>query len=229
MKQSHARASSLTGGSRIGKSLSVPAAARRSSSSKSPPVAYGNSKNSLDAHLRDIKRQVDRSTSDPETIQLAGRLVSAKYDYTRDPRSKVLVPVVQAWGNYYRAPDGAACAMRDAYCEIQRMWDFLVLNVRYTFDQQEVDTFKTLKETLASGAEDCDGFVIAFAALLKSVGFRVVARVISSQGGTWDHIYTLVGCPHDNPKKWIPLDPTVDGAVPGWEYPNAHARQDFVL
>ena len=25
------------------------------------------------------------------------------------------------------------------------------------------------------------------------------------------------------------LDPTVDGSVPGWEYPNAHARRDFIL
>lgn len=202
---------------------------RASAKSTSPPVAYGDSKTSLDAHLRDIKRQVDRSLADAETIQLAGRLVSAKYDFTKDHSTGRTVPVVLAWGQYYRAPDGAACGMRDAYCEIQRMWDFLVLNVRYTFDQQEVDTFKTLKETLASGAEDCDGFVIAFAALLKAVGFQVVARVISSDGHTWDHIYALVGCPHDNPKKWIPLDPTVKGSVPGWEYPSAHARKDYVL
>lgn len=207
----------------------MPATTSSRRSTSSTPVAYGNSKNSLDAHLRDIKRQVDRSLADPETIQLAGRLVSGKYDMTRDARTGKVVPVVLAWGQYLRAPDGGACGMRDAYCEIQKMWDFLVLNVRYTFDQQEVDTFKTLKETLSSGAEDCDGFVIAFAALLKSVGFQVVARVISSDGKTWDHIYALVGCPHDNPKKWIPLDPTVQGATPGWEYPNAHARKDYVL
>ena len=188
-------------------------------------VAYGNSGSSLPKHMADIKRQIDRSLADPETIQLAGKLVSGHFDYTMSGGRRV--PVVQAWGKWYWAPTGGACAMRDAKCEIQRIWDFVVLNIRYTFDSKDVDVFKTLRMSLESSAGDCDDALIAFAALLKAVGFDVMARVISSNGDSWDHVYTLVGCPHDNPSKWVVLDPTVEGAVIDWEYPHAKANRDF--
>lgn len=194
-------------------------------SSSQIAVAYGNSGSSLPKHMADIKRQIDRSLADPETIQLAGKLVSGSFDYTTVNGKRI--PVVQAWGKWYWAPPGGACRMRDAKCEIQRMWDFVVLNVRYTFDSKEVDTFKTVRMALESHAEDCDGMLILFASLLKAVGFDVVGRVISSNGDSWDHVYTLVGCPHDNPTQWVVLDPTVDGAELGWEYPNAKAHKDF--
>jgi hypothetical protein len=188
-------------------------------------VAYGNSGSSLPKHMADIKRQIDRSLADPETTMLAGKLVSSGFDFTMV--NGVKTPVVYAWNKPYWAPEGGPCRMRDAQCEIQRMWDFVVLNIRYTFDSKDVDTFKTLRMSLESHAGDCDDALIAFAALLKAVGFDVIARVISSTGESWDHVYTLVGCPHDNPTKWVVLDPTVDNVQLGWEYPHAKAHQDF--
>jgi len=176
-----------------------------------------------------IKRQVKRSLADPETIQLARRIVSARYDYVRDPRTGKQVPVVKAWGQQYRAPSGGACRARDAACEVRKIWDFVVLNLRYTFDPQDPDTFSTVKESLDGGGGDCDDAVVMFAALLKAIGFRVIARVISTDGGKWEHVFAIVGCPHDAPRKWIPLDPTVDGVQLGWMYPNPRAQRDFEM
>jgi len=203
--------------------------ARTSSGDHPHDVAFYDSKSSLDAHLAVIKRQVKRSMSDPETINLARRIVSGRYDYTVDPATGDKVAVVTAWGKKYRAPEGGPCKARDCSCEITKIWNFVVLNLRYTFDPQETDTFSTVRESLEAGGGDCDDSTIMFASLLKAVGFRVVARVISTDGSKWEHIFPIVGCPHEAPKTWVPLDCTVDGVQLGWMYPKAKASRDFEM
>jgi hypothetical protein len=190
-------------------------------------VKFGDSGNSLDAHVRMIKRQIDRSMADPETIQLARRLVTGRFDYQFDPSSNSTVPVVRAWGLYYRAPQNGPCKPRDAMCEVVAIWNFIVLNLRYTFDPVEPDTFSTVQESLESGGGDCDDSSVMFAALLKSVGFTVILRVISVDGKSWEHIYPVVGVPHDKPKTWVPLDCTVANVPLGWEFEAAKAYRDF--
>lgn len=195
-----------------------------------PTTRLGES-NGLDEHVAHIKEQVDRSLEDGETRQLAVKLVSDSYDFAIDPRTGQDVQVVEAWGKTFYAPPGNPCPNRDDRCEIDRIWDFLVLNVRYVFDPAEIDTFCTLKETLLSGGEDCDGATVAFGALLGAIGFRVIARVISTQDdpNTWVHIYPMVGITKDDPQEWLPLDITVDGATPGWQYDGIAKYRDFQL
>lgn len=192
------------------------------------PTEFFESRN-LDEHVEVIKRYLDKSLRDPETIKLARKLVSGRFDTAVDPRTQRRVQVVDAWGNYYRAPPGPPCKARDAECEITKIWDFVVLNLRYTFDPQEVDTFSTVKESLESGGGDCDDATILFGALLKAIGFQVGARVISTTGAQWEHIYPLVGLPQERPKRWIALDVTVDGFRPGDEYKKYKAHQDYKL
>lgn len=182
-------------------------------------------------HVKLIERQVKKSMTDPETRQLAVKLVSGAFDWKRDPRSGQDVPVVDAWGHYYRAPDSGVCAPRDEACEIKVVWDFVVLNIRYVYDPPDTDTFATLKATLDAGGGDCDDMTIAFAALLKSIGFSVAARVISTKDNPeeWVHVYPMIGMPKDNPKEWVPLDATVKGVTPGWQYPDIAAAKDFML
>lgn len=183
-------------------------------------TAYWDSAD-LDEHVALIKRQVVRSLRDGETTQLAARLVSGQFDYTHDRRSGRDVAVVKAWGKYYRAPESAICRPRDTACEINAIWDFLVMNVRYVEDPEGIDTFRTLRLTLEAGGGDCDDATIAFCALLRAVGYKCVARVIStdaSGGRNWEHIYPMVGLPKAAPKKFLPLDITVNGATPGWQY-----------
>ena len=38
-----------------------------------------------------------------------------------------------------------------------------------------------------------------------------------------------VGLPKDNPTGWVPLDITVSGAVPGWEYEEIAKYRDYML
>jgi transglutaminase-like putative cysteine protease len=77
----------------------------------------------------------------------------------------------------------------------------------------------------------CDDQTILLAALLKSIGFFVKGRVISTRDNPdeWVHVYAVVGMPKDNPKKWVPLDPTFSGATPGWQYPGIAKYVDYDL
>lgn len=196
---------------------------------RAAPRAFGDTGNNLDSHVKAIASMVSKSLRDPETIKLARKLITARYDYMRDPTTGQQIPVVEAWGQFYRAPAGRPCKARDAECEITRVWDFTVLNMRYTFDPAEVDTFSTVKESLESGGGDCDDSTILIASLLKAVGFTVVARVISTTGKHWEHIYPIVGVPHENPSKWVSLDCTVENFKPGDEFKPYKSHRDFAL
>jgi hypothetical protein len=39
----------------------------------------------------------------------------------------------------------------------------------------------------------------------------------------------MVGCPKDKPKQWIPLDITVNGAYPGWQYEGIGKTRDYEM
>lgn len=184
----------------------------------------------LDQHVDLIRGMVRRSMKDPQSRMLAVRIVSGAYDFTRDRKGKEVL-TVEAWGKHFLAPAGVTCRARDADCEVERVWDFMVLNVRYVYDATDYDTFSTLKVTLETGGEDCDGMTIALATLLKHLGFYVMARVISTQEepNTWVHIYPMVGLPKDNPTHWVPLDMTIDGFIPGDEYKGIGKHRDFRL
>ncbi len=196
-----------------------------------PPVNQRSwTTKSLDEHVGLIARQVNRSLHDGETRRLAVKIVSGTFDNTRDRNGNV-VSTVSAYGRNFLAPPGPVCKSRDEECEIEKIWDFVVLNIRYVYDPADIDTFPTLKETLLMGGEDCDGLAVAFAALLKTIGFTVSGRVISvkEQPDQPVHIYPMVGLPKDNPRRWMPLDATVEGATPGWQYPGIAQVKDYLL
>lgn len=87
-----------------------------------------------------------------------------------------------------------------------------------------------LRSVKTLGAEDCDGATIILVALHKAAGFRNCrARIISTDEEYWEHVYPMVGVPMTQSHTLIALDPTVRGAVPGWEYPRAKAVHDFIL
>jgi hypothetical protein len=173
----------------------------------------------IEEHIALIRQQVQASLADPATRALAAAIVSGSFDSGVDPRTGESVPVISYHGRAYRgarswADARSLCAMRDLRCEVTAIWNFLVLNVRYTQDQDGEDTYQTLRASLEGGAGDCDDMTIAFAALLHAVGFEdVIARVISLDGRAWAHIYpvVLVG------RQWLVLDATERGKAMGWE------------
>jgi hypothetical protein len=78
---------------------------------------------------------------------------------------------------------------------------------------------------------DMNDAMCTLGALHQLIGFQnLQARVVSTNGRYWEHIYLMVGYPKvGKPKKWVPLDPTIAGAVPGWQYNKIKAYQDFQL
>jgi hypothetical protein len=177
----------------------------------------------INQHVGLIIGQTKKSLKDAETRQLAVKIVSDKTTLRNG------TPMIKAWGQWFKADHLATCPPRVDLCEIESVWNFVVQNVRYVYDTTNVDVFVTAEETLDAGGGDCDDFTILFAALLMSIGFQVRARVISTPEAPneWVHIYPLVGIPKDNPTDWMPLDATVTGSKPGWEYEDIAKTRDY--
>jgi hypothetical protein len=186
---------------------------------------------SIQDHANAIREMVEISMRDPETQKLAISLASGNLDWVDDPRTGRPAPVIMYYGRAYRvAIDGsrppAICQPRDALCEITQIWNFLGLNVRYVGDADGYDDYKDLKTTLESGGADCDDYCIAFAALLRSIGYRCYARIISLDGRSWAHVYPMV----EDPKgRVIPLDLTEPSKPLGWQFGQSKAVVDFHL
>lgn len=180
----------------------------------------------LEEHVAVIQRQVQRSIDEGSAGRLARAIVNGRATgRIVGPHGQVW-PVVHMWNSWFYLPEEgfAAQGWRE---QIRRIWDFVVLNVRYEPDPNGFDLFSTLQYTLAAGEGDCDDMVIALAALLKPLGYKVRGRVISVNNKNWEHIYALVYVPRTGSRFWLPLDPTVPFAVPGWEYERIGEVRDF--
>ncbi len=91
--------------------------------------------------------------------------------------------------------------------------------MRYTLDPQAVELFQSAERSEQVGIGDCDDQAIMLGALLSSVGFPVILRVIGLKGEKqFQHIYILAGLPPNAPAKWLPLDASRAEAA-GWELP----------
>lgn len=187
--------------------------------------------NSLDDHIELIRERIEASMADPQSRALAATIVSGSFDSARDPRTGESVPVVKYHGRYYRGAlnwneASKVCAARDYKCEITAIWNFAVLNVRYTGEAMDMDVYQDVRTILETGAADCDDTTILFATLLKHLGYSVQARVISVDGRKWAHIYPRVKIPGG---RWLALDMTEPNKKPGWEYAKPKAVQDYPL
>lgn len=187
----------------------------------------------LDEHMGLIGKQVYKSLRDPELRQLTVRLVSDSFDYAPHPATGRMVPLVPGYGQWFLAPEAKTpCPPRDESCEIQRIWDFVHINMRYVYDPDEVDFFATARASLEAGGGDCDDFTILIAAMGGLIGFKRAARVVSVREAPDDfvHVYPMLGInSKDSPSAWVPLDDTVQGSYPGWQYPNIAKYVDYEL
>lgn len=109
----------------------------------------------LAGHMELVRKAVDQSLADPETIQLARKVVNGVHQYIEHPKTGQRTAVIEAWGDYFWAPDDAICRPKDDACELQALWAFLVLNCRYVYDPEHADTFATLKQSLLARGGDC--------------------------------------------------------------------------
>lgn len=189
-------------------------------------------------HVEIIRRQVNRSIQDRQTVQLAQQIVKGQYDQLVYDEFNTVIPIVFAWGQPYQLTYGRAQKAVEPIDEVMAIWNFYVCNVQYVLDPDgigdneeiPVDMFSTVELTLESGTGDCDDATVTMGALLKSLGWQVWARIISTNDDTWEHVYLVVGSPKGRYAKIkIPLDATVQGAIPGWEYADATHSEDIAL
>lgn len=103
--------------------------------------------------------------------------------------------------------------------DVQRVWDLRTDDHYVYLPEQDVTV------------SNCDDFVILLAALHKLVGFSsTLARIVSTNGKWWEHVYLLVGFPKQGGvTQHLALDPTVRGATPGWEYKHITHYADYEL
>lgn len=166
---------------------------------------------SLEDRIRYIRKMVDKSVTDPKVRAHVASVLSKKCG--KDERGKTVWCVPE----------------RDHRREIQAIFDDVQNNVRYTGDIRDVDTYQTAGRTLSLGIEDCDGYSIMLASMLKSVGYATKVRVIRTKDSSdWNHIFVLVGLPQANPKQWMALDGSVRQPM-GWHPPKniIAATKDF--
>ena len=160
---------------------------------------------------------------------------------TLDDRIRVIKGLV--WGNGPEGPIGSLrdplmrqiglavthrCPPRNDLCELKAIFDFIVMNVRYTGDIAGKDTFQKALRTLQYGGGDCDDHFIVGSVLAAENGFYSKARITSNTGATWDHIYLMVGVPKHQPRRWVALDTTLGQYKFGVEPPRAKYR-DFTI
>jgi len=115
----------------------------------------------------------------------------------------------------------------EAACRLIPIWNFVVNNLAYVPDPEGYDLFKTAEISLSEGEGDCDDSCIVLSSMIRASGLaRPVARVISTDGRKWVHVYCVAILPDGSE---LALDPTVKNAVPGWEYPKAKSVRDFAM
>ena len=127
------------------------------------------------------------------------------------------------------------CPTKDDACEINAVFRRLKETVRYAYHPRGLDRFQTLGATLRLRSGDCDNMTVALNTALHILGYAVGARIVSSDGTAWEHVYGLIGLPRNDPTYALPLDLTVGpdltpaSAVPGFELPLARmaAWRDF--
>lgn len=166
---------------------------------------------SIHDRIRLIREAVRKGYVDPRVRKLAVQALSRKCGRRADGRTNWCTPE------------------KDAEAEVVALFNFTRDNVRYVRDIFGIDTYPTPQRTLEFGGEDCDGSVILLAALLLSVGYPVMGRIIrTTKAEDWDHIFVVVGLPPGAPTKWVGLDPSVDRPA-GWTAPREMiaAKLDF--
>jgi hypothetical protein len=121
-----------------------------------------------------------------------------------------------------RAVDGTRD--RDDYAQAVAI--FYAVKAQVRFMGEESETVQTPWLTLQLGAGDCDCQTTLLIALLRSIGIPArIETIATDSSGAFVHVYALAGI-RQGPRvvKWLPLDPTVPTAKPGWEAPHPTRR-----
>lgn len=105
---------------------------------------------------------------------------------------------------------------RDFCAEIETVFSFVQLQIRFVQDINGVETLHTAEQVLEQGCGDCDDKSILLASLLESIGHPTRFVACGFERGSLSHVFvdTRVGA-----NTWISLDASVTNPM-GWRPPN---------
>jgi predicted transglutaminase-like cysteine proteinase len=112
---------------------------------------------------------------------------------------------------------------KDYAGEITALFRWVRDRVRYVKDPIAVELVRNARETLKRRAGDCDDKAVLLATLLQSIGHNTRFKVVATRPGDFHHV--LIEVSHK--AQWVPLDPTVERAAPGWESPRIIRRKVY--
>ncbi len=135
-----------------------------------------------------------------------------------------------------------SCGRDEGDCEIQRVYEWVRKNIRYSGDigpiknpgtgvVEPIDLYQSPYRTADMQIGDCDDHVSLVGSLLAVMGHTVRLRVTApSRLGDWAHVYLVVGVnSKTEPTKWRAVDTTLPGrATAGTEVKYAKGR-DYLL
>ena len=120
-------------------------------------------------------------------------------------RQKVLADLVVKYSAHPQIRELAAklvrnCPDYNSRCELERIYNFVKNNIRYTEDVAYIDSYHSPLKILELGIADCDDFTILIDSLLAAIGWTVGARIISTEKNKpYHHIYSIVVFPKSCP------------------------------
>jgi hypothetical protein len=117
----------------------------------------------------------------------------------------------------------AGVRQKDYAGEITALFRWVRDRIRYVKDPVAVELVHNARETIKRGGGDCDDKAVALATLLQSVGHNTRFKVVATRPGDFHHV--LIEVSHGG--RWVPLDPTVERAAPGWESPRIIRRKVY--
>lgn len=109
--------------------------------------------------------------------------------------------------------------------EIDAIFDFIKQNIEFRGEYSEF--LQSPEATLNLGAGDCDDQAVLASTMLESLGYQTRFKTVALDNSPEDlsHVYAEVRDKQTG--DWIPLDPTVTRAYPGWEPDNVARSETY--
>lgn len=147
-----------------------------------------------------------------DTIKQMQKLVS---EGKRDPfLLNVVIPRVIRNAEY-----------KDKFDEVDKIFNFIKLHVRYVYDPFRVELIQSPIRTLQRHAADCDDLCVLLNTLCEIIGLRTFFKTIKadpSRPDEFSHVYSIVVIKNEK----VPADCSVEESYLGWE-PSMNFGEQF--
>jgi len=173
-------------------------------------------------------RELKDVYTDEDRIKVIANLV---YEGSISPKIRALTHRILDEAGVYGGMEDMA-KPKHQFAELEAVFNWVRDNITYRNDPYGTDAFHTAERILSMGSADCDDMTILLDSMLASIGWRVGARIVSSDANKpFHHIYSIAVFPKAADLKkarLVAMDPTVKYFRVGDQVPFAKKR-DFLF